>query len=154
VVLIGLTFGAGLFAVRWYDYVAHAQALRAAGPDQAIEQNAPNSSGVKSATDFRWTAAPTDDLSAPGLKAVHLSRCAPGVSGTNRYYWVYISGTGAAEAVLVTGGTCAGDSKSGTLSFTTVRGHPAGYTISSATGGIQEASQRVAIIPEDAKRSG
>ena len=45
----------------------------------------------------------------------------------------------------MTGGTCAGDSQPGTLNFTTVRGHPAGYTLTSATGGIQEASIAAAV---------
>ena len=144
-VLIALASGASILAVRWYDHVAHAQTLRTVVPDQAIEPNEIRSSGIKSPTDFRWTAAPTDDLSTPGSKAVHLSRCAPGVSGTNPYYWIYISGAGPAEAALVTGGTCAGDFKPGTLNFTTVDGHPAGYTLTSATSGIQEASIAAAV---------
>ena len=86
-----------------------------------------------------------DDLSTPGLKVVHLGRCAPGVNGTNRYYWIYISGRGTQEAVLVTGGSCAGDGRPGTLNFATLHGHPAGYTVASATGGIQEASVAAAV---------
>jgi hypothetical protein len=143
-VLIAIASGTGILAGRWYDHVAHAQITRSVAADTSVE-NESKSSGIKSATDFRWTAAPTDDLSAPGLKVVHLSRCAPGVNGANPYYWVYIAGTGAAEAPFVTGGTCAGDSGPGTLNFTTVRGHPAGYTLTSATSGIQEASIVAAV---------
>jgi hypothetical protein len=144
-VLLALASGIGILAIGCRDLVAHAQIVRTVGADAPAEQNDFKSGGMKSATDFRWTSAPTDDLSTPGLKVVHLSRCAPGVSGTNPYYWVYIAGTGAAEAVSVTGGTCAGDSRPGTLNFTTGRGHPAGYTLTSATSGIQEASIAAAV---------
>ncbi len=40
---------------------------------------------------------------------------------------------------MVTGGSCAGDGRSGTLQFITASPHAAGYTISSASGGLQEA---------------
>jgi hypothetical protein len=95
---------------------------------------------TKQASDFQWTAAAGEDLSGLGPKILHLERCAPGVSGASPQYWVYIAGAGIPEAVWVTGGTCAGDGNPGTLKFTTTHAHPAGYTIGSATAGIQEAS--------------
>ncbi len=95
---------------------------------------------VKYATDFAWTQSPTTSLSTPGAQTVSLSSCLPGVTGIEPQYYVYITGTGTAEAVLVTGGTCAGNGASGTLQFTTVNAHPAGYVIESASGGLQEAS--------------
>jgi len=95
---------------------------------------------LKPSTDFAWTQLPVTDLSAAGAKTVSLSTCPAGVVGSETFYYVYISGTGKAEAVKVTGGTCAGEGKPGTLSFTTANPHPSGYTISSATAGIQEAS--------------
>ena len=55
---------------------------------------------------------------------------------SQKYYYVYIAGTGTPEAALIIGGTCAGDGKPGTLVFTTAKAHSAGYTISSATSGI------------------
>jgi hypothetical protein len=110
----------------------------------------PGMLAVKYSTDFIWTQSPSTDLSAPGAKTVTLASCPAGVKGTdliysggptaNPFYYVYIAGTGTPEAVLVTGGTCAGDGNPGTLTFTTVNGHAAGYTISTATAGIQEAS--------------
>ena len=100
---------------------------------------------TKYASEFNWAITLSEDLSIPGRKLVHLTRCTPGISGTNPYYWVYVSGSGTPEAVLVTGGTCAGDGRPGTLNFTTVRPHPAGYTIASATSGIQEASIAAAV---------
>src|SRR5262249_20603414 len=55
-------------------------------------------------------------------------------------YWLYVSGTGTAEAVKGTGGTCVGDGAAGTPQFTTVNAHAAGYTITSASAGSSEAS--------------
>jgi hypothetical protein len=94
---------------------------------------------IKYATDFVWSQAPTNDLSTPGVHTVNLAQCPAGVTGTEPYYYVYISGTGTAEAALVTGGTCVGNGSPGTLQFTTANSHSAGYTIGSASGGLQEA---------------
>jgi len=94
---------------------------------------------IKYASDFAWTQSPTADLSVAGAKTVPLAGCPVGVSGTESQYYVYISGTGTAEAVLVTGGTCTGNGQPGTLQFTSANAHPAGYTIGSASSGLQEA---------------
>jgi hypothetical protein len=56
------------------------------------------------------------------------------------YYYIYVAGTGTPEAALVTGGTCAGNGATGTLMFTTLNGHSPGYTIGSASSGLQESS--------------
>ena len=100
----------------------------------------PGMLAVKYSTDFAWTQSPSTDLSAPGAKTVTLASCPAGVVASETFFYVYISGTGTSEAVKVTGGTCAGNGNSGTLQFTTVNAHPAGYTLSSATAGIQESS--------------
>jgi hypothetical protein len=105
---------------------------------------------TKYATDFQFTVSPTADLSSPGAKTVTLSSCPVGVRGDETSYWVYISGTGTAEAVLVTGGTCAGDGNGGTLQFTTANAHAAGYTIKSASAGIAEASIAARYKPRGA----
>jgi hypothetical protein len=102
---------------------------------------------VKYATDFAWTQAPAADLSTAGAKTVSLGSCPPGVVGTEPWYYVYVSGTGTAEAVKVTGGTCAGNGAAGTLQFTTANTHPAGYMISSASSGLQEALIAGRITP-------
>ena len=94
---------------------------------------------IKYATDFAWTQSPSANLSSAGAKTVTLTACPLGVTGTEPQYYVYIAGTGTAEAVLVTGGTCAGNGLSGTLQFTTTNPHPAGYTVTSASSGLQEA---------------
>ncbi len=93
---------------------------------------------IKYATDFNWSQGNNADLSNPGTKTLTLTTCPGGVSGTEPQFYIYISGTGTSEAAKVTGGTCAGDGQGGTLQFTTVNAHPAGYTISSASGGLQE----------------
>ncbi len=94
---------------------------------------------VKYANDFNWSETPATDLSVPGAVTVNLSVCPPGTSGTEPWYYIYISGTGTAEAALVTGGTCAGNGQAGTLQLTTANAHTAGYTIGSASSGLQEA---------------
>jgi hypothetical protein len=95
---------------------------------------------TKFATDFQFSSTSTTDVTTAGAKTVTLTSCPAGVRGDDADYWVYVSGTGTAEAVKVTGGTCVGDGNAGTLQFTTVNGHAAGYTITSASAGIAEAS--------------
>jgi len=99
----------------------------------------PGMQAIKYTTDFGWTITNSADLSTPGAKTISLASCAPGVTGSEPKYYVYISGTGTPEAVLVTGGTCAGNNAAGTLQFTTANAHAPGYTVTSASGGLQEA---------------
>jgi hypothetical protein len=70
---------------------------------------------------------------------VTLTPCPTGLSGGDTSHYLYISGTGSSEAVLVTGGTCATGAPAGTISFTPAQSHAGGYAVSSATLGIQEA---------------
>jgi len=92
---------------------------------------------------WNWAQTPADDLSTPGNSTIHLSPCPMGIdttSSTNFYtYKVYISGKGTAEAVRVTGGNCPPGAANGTINVTTAYGHAAGYTVGSASSGIQEA---------------
>jgi hypothetical protein len=104
---------------------------------------------VKYSSDFNWSQTPATDLSTPGAKTVSLVACSPGVKASELEYYVYISVTGIAEAVKVTGGTCGGDGQGGTLQFTTINAHPAGYTITSASGGLQEALTVARFIPSN-----
>ena len=99
----------------------------------------PGMQAVKYATDFGWTASPSDDLSTAGAKTVNLASCPAGVKGAALEYDIRIAGSGTAETVRVTGGTCAGNSSAGTLQFTTAHAHPAGYTLGSSSAGIREA---------------
>jgi len=104
---------------------------------------------VKYAPDFNWTQLPAADLSAAGAKTVSLAQCPSGVSASEPQYYVYIAGTGTAEAVLVTGGTCSGNGQGGTLQFTTANTHSAGYTVGSASGGLQEALIATRFAPSN-----
>jgi hypothetical protein len=101
---------------------------------------------VRSATDFNWRQSPVSRLASPGHNSVTLDACPPGVIAAEPGYYVYISG-GSPEAVRVTGGSCKGDGRQGTLEFTTANSHPSGYVIESASGGIQEASIAARFTP-------
>jgi hypothetical protein len=92
---------------------------------------------------WNWAQTPADNLATPGPVTIHLSPCPLGIdtaSTSNFYiYKVYISGQGTPEAVTVTGGTCTPGASSGTITVSTGNAHAAGYTVGSATAGIQEA---------------
>jgi hypothetical protein len=102
---------------------------------------------VRSSTDMNWRQSPVSTLSSPGKNSVTLDPCPPGVLASEPWYYVYISGTGTPEAVRVTGGSCKGDSRPGTLEFTTTNSHSSGYVIGSASSGIQEASIAARFTP-------
>lgn len=106
---------------------------------------------VRSATDMNWRQSPTSMLNSPGKNSVTLESCPPGVIAVEPWYYVYIFGTGTPEAVRVTGGTCKGDGRPGTLEFTTASSHSSGYVVSSASSGIQEASIAARITPTNPK---
>ena len=102
---------------------------------------------VRSATELYWRQKPSSALESRRKNTITLTPCPLGVIASEPWYYVYISGVGNPEAVKVTGGTCKGDNRTGTLEFTTVNAHPAGYVIGSASGGIQEASIAARFIP-------
>lgn len=104
---------------------------------------------VRSATESNWRQSSPSPLDSPGRNLIALSSCPPGVSGSEPAYYVYISGTGIPEAALVTGGTCKGNGNTGTLEFTTAHPHPPGYSIGSASGGVQEASIAARFTPSN-----
>ncbi len=91
-----------------------------------------------------WSQNPSGSLTT-GANTVTLNPCprglTVGVVGPATFYaHVYIAGVGTPEAVLLTATTCtqAGGS-SGTITFTAVNSHASGYTIGSASQGVQEA---------------
>lgn len=102
---------------------------------------------VRTPSDLNWRQSPTSGLSSPGRNSVTLVPCPPGVIASEPWYYVHITGTGNPEAVRVTGGTCKGDYRPGTLEFTTTNSHPPGYVIGSASSGIQEASIAARFVP-------
>lgn len=137
-IFIALAASVALFAEHRFSSGVRAQSAPADVANSSEE--ADGAKAIKYASDLKWIASPSENLSSPGQKVVGLTGCPGGVVGTEKYYYVYIAGTGTPEAALVTGGTCAGDRNPGTLMFTTANAHRAGYTIGSATSGIQEAS--------------
>jgi hypothetical protein len=92
---------------------------------------------------WNWAQTPADDLTTAGNHTIHLSPCPLGLdtasSANNYIYRVYIAGIGTPEAVTVTGGSCPPGTSSGTITVTTAYAHGAGYTVGSASTGIQEA---------------
>lgn len=75
-----------------------------------------------------------------GNNVVNLSPVPKGVNGSDANHYLYISGgTGAAEAVLITGGTAVSGQPSGTVIVNCANAHSGAWTIASATGGLQEA---------------
>jgi hypothetical protein len=118
------------------------------GPYAAASDSGPLATNVvRSATDLNWRQSPSSVLNTPGRNSVTLDPCPPGVLAAEPWYYVYISGAGTPEAVKVTGGSCKGDGRPGTLEFTTVNPHPAGYVVSSASSGVQEASIAARFTP-------
>lgn len=81
----------------------------------------------------------TGDLSTPGSNTLTLAVGPLGVSGTDANHYLYVSGgTGTAEAVLITGGTCTPGATACTLIITTANAHTGAWTLGSATSGIAE----------------
>jgi hypothetical protein len=97
-------------------------------------------SPVVLASNFNFPpVAPGGTLTASVPATVTLT-CPYGVAGTDTGHYLYISGgTGTAEAVLITGGSCMSGLSSGTLQFTPVYSHSGAWAITSASSGIAEA---------------
>jgi hypothetical protein len=84
-------------------------------------------------------------LTAGTPATVTLGPCPMGISGSNLYpTQLYLSGgTGTPEAVTITGGTCTPGATTGTVGFTPANTHTGSWTIGSATGGLQEATNAI-----------
>ncbi len=109
-----------------------------------------NLSGVRYVTGSdNWSATPSGSLAA-GLQAtVTLAPCPMGIDTSSyQMYFMYVQGGGGtAEPVLAQGGTCTPGGASGTVVFTPKYAHSAGYTIGSASSGIQEAINDACGLP-------
>jgi hypothetical protein len=108
-----------------------------------------NLSGIRYVTaGDNWSTSPSGSLTAGTQATATLSPCPVGVDTTgNSMYYVYLSGQGTPEPAMVTGGSCTPGAGSGTLVFTPKNSHSAGYTIKSATSGIQEAINDACGLP-------
>jgi hypothetical protein len=84
--------------------------------------------------------SPGVSLSAGVGASVTLAPVPVGVNGSDVGHYLYLSsGYGTAEAVLITGGSAVSGGTTGTITFTPAYSHSGSWTISSATGGVQEA---------------
>jgi hypothetical protein len=108
-----------------------------------------NLSGIRYVTaGDNWSTSPSGSLTGGTQATVTLTPCPLGVDTTgNSMYYVYLSGQGTPEPAMVTGGSCAPGAGSGTIVFTPKNSHAAGYTIKSATSGIQEAINDACGLP-------
>jgi hypothetical protein len=96
---------------------------------------------------FAWSQVFATGEITPGSNIITLTPCPLGVAGTDTYandapHWLYISTPGTPEPVAITAGTCVDGAASGTVAISAVFRHGAGntgFTIGTATGGLQEA---------------
>jgi hypothetical protein len=111
--------------------------------------NVNNLSGIRYATPTNmWSVSPSGSLIGGSQATVTLSPCPVGIDTTgSSMYFVYLSGQGTPEPVMVTGGTCTSGAASGTIVFTPKNTHAASYVLSSATSGIQEAINDACGVP-------
>ncbi len=92
-------------------------------------------------TALNWTQTISNPLTGGSQATVTLTPCPVGVDTTSGAgYQVLISGGGNSEAVSVVtaAGGCTSGAASGTITFTPFHSYGAGYTIGSASSGIQE----------------
>ena len=107
--------------------LANVIALRAAAP-------------VISSADYIFSPQTPGGSLSIGSNTITLTPCPLGVSGSDASHYLYIQhGTGTAEAVPITGGTCASGAATGTLIITAANTHSGAWTIESATNGQAEA---------------
>jgi len=137
--LTGVLQGNGTSAVTAVVASSQLQELRRS-PNVSATTYAFSSPKVLLASDFDFPAQqPGGSLTAAVGATATLTPCPLGVDGANPTHYVYITGgTGAAEAVVITGGTCTSGASTGTITFTPANNHTGAWTIVSATGGVQE----------------
>ena len=104
--------------------------------------------GIYPTRTYNFTPQSPGGALSAGSNVITLAPVPLGVNGSDVNHPVYLSGgTGAAEAPLITGGTAVSGAASGTLFITCANAHSGAWTISSATGGIQEALIAISNSP-------
>jgi hypothetical protein len=88
--------------------------------------------------DFNFPVQAPGGTITAGSSSITLAPCPLGVNASDTAHYLYIAGAGTPEAVLITGGTCTSGAASGTVQFTAAGNHGSGFTVSSATAGLQE----------------
>jgi hypothetical protein len=95
---------------------------------------------------YNWSETPSVKTGiVVGPNTITMKPCPRGLNGTDQWHYLYISGTGTPEVVLLTGGSCRSGASQGTIQFTAKYPHPSGYSIGSASDGIQEAIIAAAV---------
>lgn len=95
--------------------------------------------GLFTRRSYDFTAQSPGGSLAIGSNTITLTPVPRGVNGADTGHYLYLSGgTGAAEKVLITGGTAVAGGASGTITFTCVNTHTGAWTVQSASKGIQE----------------
>jgi hypothetical protein len=101
------------------------------------------SNGITYATTaMNWSQSISSALTGGVQATVTLTPCPVGIDTTTGYgYQVLLSGSGNSETVNVLSGSggCISGEESGTIVFIPFHSYPSGYTIGSASSGIQEA---------------
>jgi len=116
------------------------EALNGSGPNGTGNPDGPAIPPVVDTGSYPWDQTPNSpSVLQAGPNTVQLTPCPRGVNGTDQWHYLYISGTGTPESVLISGGTCTSRAPSGTIEFVANYSHPKGYKLGSATGGLQEA---------------
>jgi hypothetical protein len=85
-----------------------------------------------------WQQTIATALTGGSLSTVTLVPCPVGIFGSDATSFVYISSAPTETVQLAGGGSCTPGATSGTIVFTPVNNHSGGYTIGSASAGIQE----------------
>jgi hypothetical protein len=148
----GLTINAdGTIAFATNQVLPSAAVLAALSGDQNGASGSSGNAGlppVVTTAQYSWTQTPRSAPSISlGANEITMTPCPRGVNGTDLWHFVYISGTGTPEVVLITGGSCISGATRGTIQFSASYAHPPGFAIGTATDGLQEASV-AAVMPD------
>ncbi len=92
-------------------------------------------------SDFDFPAqTPGGTLTGGSPATVMLAPCPLGVAGANTHQYLRISaGTGTAEPVVITGGSCVSGGASGSVTFIPANNHGGAWQLASDSGGLREA---------------
>lgn len=92
------------------------------------------------AVDYNFPVQTPGGSLSIGANMVTLTPCPLGLAGSDANHYLRISGgTGTAETVAITGGSCTSGLASGTVGFTAANNHTGAWGVTSASGGIREA---------------
>ncbi len=144
----GRVNSANVVAYHHNALVAEVEAIeQALGPNLSNVAGGAGGASTQAST-YIWSRTPGGTLSAGSVNTVTLTPVPIGVNGSDQGHWLYVSnGTGAAEPVLIVGGTAVSGAASGTVLFTPANAHSGAWSIGTATSGAQEALQQSCYTP-------